>query len=30
MSGPASGVSVSSTPPIAIPQKSTVFIPSVK
>jgi hypothetical protein len=30
MSGPASGVSVSSTPPISIPQKSTVFIPSVK
>ena len=30
MSGPASGVSVSSTPPASIPQKSTVFIPSAK
>ncbi len=30
MSGLASGVSVSSTPPASIPQKSTVFIPTAK
>ena len=30
LSGPASGVSVSSTTPASIPQKSTVFIPSAK